>query len=68
MLGEDIWPPAVEFLDFLKIMDMEETSEEEETVGEEKAKEKEDVVAEEAADASSGARTPDNNPTTHTEL
>lgn len=62
MLNEDSWLPAVEFLDFVKVMDMEQTAEEEETVGEEKAKVKEDT------DSSSGAHTPDNNPAAHSEL
>lgn len=68
MLGEDSWPPTVDFIDFLAIMDMEQTSEEEELMGEDKTKEKEDMGAEEALDTSSSAHTPNNNPTTHSEL
>lgn len=68
MLGEDSWPPTVDFLDFLTIMDMEQTSEEEESMGEDKMKEKEDIAAEDALDTSSSAHTPNDNPTTHSEL
>lgn len=34
MLNEGSWPPAVEFLDFVQVMDTEEAPEEEETVEE----------------------------------
>lgn len=50
-------------------MDMEQTSEEEEqSVGEDKTKEKEDMAVEDALDTSSSAHSPNNNPTTHSEL
>ncbi|KAF3857385.1 hypothetical protein F7725_009244 [Dissostichus mawsoni] len=67
MLGEDSWPPAVEFLDFLKIMDVQEpdsaqqqTPEEEE---EEEDSKEEDVNVD---DSSSPSDTFHNNP--HSEL
>ncbi|XP_035533559.1 thioredoxin domain-containing protein 16 [Morone saxatilis] len=75
MLGEDNWPPAFDFYDFLKIMDTQEpdsaqqqTPEEEEGVDEEEVNVEEHVVAEEATDSSSSSPTPDNNPNTHSEL
>lgn len=53
MLGDDSWIPAFEFLDFLKLMDMEE----------EKGKlEEEEVVS------FSSAEIPDEDPSSHTEL
>nr|XP_020447657.1 thioredoxin domain-containing protein 16 isoform X2 [Monopterus albus] len=68
MLGEDSWPPAVDFYDFLKIMDIQkprsaqqQTPEEEE---EEEVNVEDDVVVEEATDSSSGSPSPD----THSEL
>lgn len=59
MLGDDSWPAAFEFLDFLKLMDMEE--EEEKNV-------KEDAVKQEPREPFSGAHTPDHKPPIHTEL
>ncbi len=75
MLGEDSWPPAVDFYDFLKIMDMEEPNsaqnqipEVEEEVDEEEATEEEDVVVEAASDSSSSSQTPDKDLNIHSEL
>jgi len=72
MLGDDSWPPAAEFYDFLKAMDMDEqqsakkhTPEKEEEVDEEEVNVKEHVV-EKASDSSSSS--PDNNPNIHSEL
>lgn len=69
MLGEDSWPPAVDFYDFLKVMDMQEsdasleqTPQEEEELDEEEVNAKEDVVLEEGTDSSSSS------PNTHSEL
>lgn len=53
MLGDDSWLPAFEFLDFLKLMDMEE--------------EKEKVEEEEFVSFSS-AEIPNKDPSFHTEL
>lgn len=53
MLGDDSWIPAFEFLDFLKLMDMEE--------------EKEKVKKEEFVSFSS-AEIPNDDPSFHTEL
>ncbi|KAF1371668.1 hypothetical protein PFLUV_G00270840 [Perca fluviatilis] len=76
LLGEDSWPPAVKFYDFLKIMDMQEPNsaqqqtpeeeEEEEEVVDEKEVNMEEDVLEEATDSSSSSPTPNNNP--HSEL
>ncbi|KAK5847690.1 hypothetical protein PBY51_016798 [Eleginops maclovinus] len=66
-LGEDSWPPAVEFLDFLKIMDMQEPDSAQQQTPEEEEEEedsKEEVVK--ADDSSSSAATFHNNP--HSEL
>ncbi|XP_070786853.1 thioredoxin domain-containing protein 16 [Enoplosus armatus] len=75
MLGEDSWPPAVDFYDFLKIMDMQEadsaqqqTPEEEEEVDEEEVNVEEHVVVEKTTDSSSSSPTRDNKPNTHSEL
>lgn len=74
-LGENSWPPAVDFYDFLKIMDTQEADshtpeeeEEEEEVDEEEANMEEDLVVEEETDSSSSSPAPDNNPNTHSEL
>lgn len=66
MLAGDSWPPPEEFLDCLKLMDME-SSEEEEMVAEEKAKVKEDAAEEDDTDASSSEDTSEK-PTIHSEL
>uniref|UniRef100_A0A3P8TK29 Thioredoxin domain containing 16 n=1 Tax=Amphiprion percula TaxID=161767 RepID=A0A3P8TK29_AMPPE len=69
-LGDDNWPPAVEFYDFLKIMDMQEadstqqqTPKEEEEVDEEEVSVEEHLVSEEVTHDN-----PDNNPSIHSEL
>ncbi|XP_027147452.1 thioredoxin domain-containing protein 16 isoform X1 [Larimichthys crocea] len=74
-LGENSWPPAVDFYDFLKIMDTQEADshtpeeeEEEEEVDEEEANVEEDLVVEEETDSTSSSPAPDNNPNTHSEL
>lgn len=60
MLGEDSWPPAVDFYDFLKVMsEQEQTSEEEE----EEVDVEEHLAAEETTDNDL-----DVNPETHSEL
>lgn len=59
MLGDGSWPATFEFLDFLKLMDMEK--EEEKTV-------KEDAVKQEPRGPFSGAHTPHHKPSIHTEL
>lgn len=53
MLGDDSWLPAFEFLDFLKLMDMEEEKEK---------------VEEEKFVSFSSAEIPDKDPSFHTEL
>lgn len=52
-LGDGSWTPAFEFLDFLKLMDVEE---------------EEEKVEEEEFVSSSGAEIPDPDPSFHTEL
>lgn len=64
MLAGDSWPPPEEFLDYLKLMDME-SSEEEEMVAEEKAKE--DAAEEDDTDTSS-IEYASEKPTIHSEL
>lgn len=77
MLGEESWPPAVEFYDFLKIIDTQEPNsahqrtpeekEEEEAVDEEDVNVEDETVVEEATDSSSSSL-PDTNRNTHSEL
>lgn len=57
MLNEGSWPPAVEFLDFVQVMDTEEAPEEEE-----------ETMVEEVTDSSSGPPAPADNLATHSEL
>lgn len=52
-LGDGSWTPAFEFVDFLKLMDVEE---------------KEERVEEEEFVSSSSAEIPDQDPSFHTEL
>lgn len=54
LLGGDSWPPAFEFLDFLKLMDMEE--------GDEEKVEEDDFLS------FSSAEFPEDDPSIHTEL
>ncbi|KAM9334011.1 thioredoxin domain-containing protein 16 [Symphorus nematophorus] len=76
MLGEDSWPPAAHFYDFLKIMDEQKPvsvhQEEEEELDEDEDEEdvdvKEHVVGQEVMDSSSSSSTLDNKPNTHSEL
>lgn len=78
MLGDDSWPPAFPYHDFLKIIDMhdpksaqQQTPEVKEEVTKEVTEEEENVeedVVEEETDSSSSAPTPANNPTIHSEL
>lgn len=74
MLGEDSWPPAVEFYDFLKIIDAQEPNSAHQRTPEEKEDEeeadKEDVIVadETAADFSSGSRPDSTQSNTHSEL
>ncbi|XP_041821938.1 thioredoxin domain-containing protein 16 [Chelmon rostratus] len=75
MLGDESWPPAFHFQDFLKIIDMQEphsaqqqTPAVKEEEGEKEAKVKEDVVVEEETDSSSSSPTSANDPTIHSEL
>lgn len=69
MLGEDSWPPAVEFYDFLKLMDMQDftqkhiSEEEEEDEDEEKVAVEEHLVVEETKDPN-----PENDFIAHSEL
>lgn len=65
MLGEDSWPPAVEFLDFLKIMDIQEPDSAQQQTPEEE-EEEEDSKEEDVNDSSSHSDTFHNNP--HSEL
>ncbi|KAJ4924123.1 hypothetical protein JOQ06_000363 [Pogonophryne albipinna] len=65
MLGEDSWPPAVEFLDFLKIMDIQEPDSAQQQTPEEE-EEEEDSKEEDVDDSSSHSDTFHNNP--HSEL
>lgn len=76
MLGEDSWPPAVEFYDFLKIIDMQEPNsaqqktpqdEEEEEVDEEDVNVEDETLVEEATD-SSPSSSPYTNHNPHSEL
>ncbi|XP_036947114.1 thioredoxin domain-containing protein 16 isoform X3 [Acanthopagrus latus] len=73
MLGDDNWPPAVDFYDFLKIMDEQEpdsaqqqTPDDEEDV--EDVNVEEHVGVKETTNSFSTSPTPNNNPKTHTEL
>lgn len=73
MLGDDNWPPAVDFYDFLKIMDEQEpdsaqqqTPDDEEDV--EDVNVEEHVGVKETTNSFSTSSTPNNNPKTHTEL
>lgn len=74
MLGEDSWPPAVEFYDFLKIMDMQEPGSTQQQRPKEEEEEQEEVneeevnVEDEATDSSSSSSAPDANPNIHSEL
>ncbi|KAI3366068.1 hypothetical protein L3Q82_009884, partial [Scortum barcoo] len=77
MLGEDSWPPAFDFYDFLKIMDMQEPDsaqqqtpeeDEDEDEEEEEVNAEEGAAVDEAARASSSPPAPDNNQNTHSEL
>ncbi|XP_044044135.1 thioredoxin domain-containing protein 16 isoform X1 [Siniperca chuatsi] len=68
MLGEDSWPPAVDFYDFLKIMDMHEPDSAQQQTPEEEEQEEVKVEDGVVVDSSSSSPTPVNNPNTHSEL
>ena len=66
MLGDDSWPPTVDYLDLLKIIDIEQTPEEEQKGRKDKVKK--DVGSVEDTDSSSSAHISDHNPAIHSEL
>ncbi|XP_068165175.1 thioredoxin domain-containing protein 16 [Antennarius striatus] len=65
MLGNDIWPPAVEFYDFLKVMDMHESLQGAEM---EKSHTGESNMKEKVEENTSVHSSPDNKKYTHSEL
>ncbi|KAF3706348.1 Thioredoxin domain-containing protein 16 Precursor [Channa argus] len=75
MLGKDSWPPAVDFYDFLEIIDLQELGSAkqqtpaEEEINEEDAIVEDGVVVEETSESSSSSPPPpDTNLNTHSEL
>ncbi|KAK2856789.1 hypothetical protein Q5P01_005524 [Channa striata] len=75
MLGKDSWPPAADFYDFLKIIDLQEPSSaqqqtptEEEMMDEEEVNVEDGVVVEETTEPAFSSRPPDTNLNTHSEL
>lgn len=69
MLGDDSWPPAVEFHDFLKLMDMHNPDwDKREDAQKEEVKVKEQAAEEKPMDSSSGSPPADKNQYAHSEL
>lgn len=71
MLGEDVWPPAVEFYDFLKILDAQEANaaHQQSPEGEEADEDDVNVDDEAASDSSSSSSSaPDVDRNAHSEL
>nr|XP_019960168.1 PREDICTED: thioredoxin domain-containing protein 16-like [Paralichthys olivaceus] len=74
MLGEDNWPPAVKFYEFLKIMDTQEPGSSRQQEPKEEEEEKEDEenmegdLSSEETDSSSSSSAPDATTNTHSEL
>uniref|UniRef100_UPI0037E7B100 thioredoxin domain-containing protein 16 n=1 Tax=Semicossyphus pulcher TaxID=241346 RepID=UPI0037E7B100 len=68
MLGDDSWPPAYYFLDYLKIMDMQEpdSAQQQTPAGEEDVDEAD--VEEEETDYFANSPAPDTKPNIHSEL
>ncbi|XP_069568838.1 thioredoxin domain-containing protein 16 isoform X1 [Brachyistius frenatus] len=66
MLGEDNWPPAVDFYDFLKIMDTQEPDSSQQQTPHGEEVDEEEVNVEEHVVA--GQTTDDKNPYSHSEL